>query len=179
MPYNIFASTEEAVASSSPLDALGVNGKTFLVQLLTFIIVFFILKKFAFGPIVAALEKRRQTLEDGVRLGQKLEKERDELGKEVAATIRDARHEADKIIAAAHKEGREVLREAEKTAQHKSNVVLEEAQVRIEHEAQAAKRKLEKEIVTLVAEATEAVVGQKIDMKKDASIIEAAVKGRL
>ena len=106
---------------------LGLNPKAFLIQLITFVFVFMVLKRFAFKPITRMLEKRRQTIDDGVRLGQKLERERDKLDEEVARITREARHEADKIIAASHKDAREVVREAEKTAQRKVDAMLADA----------------------------------------------------
>lgn len=157
---------------------LGLNPKAFLIQLITFIFVFMVLKRFAFKPITRMLEKRRQTIDDGVRLGQKLERERDKLDQEVARITREARHEADKIIAASHKDAREVVREAEKTAQRKVDAMLADAEVRIHEEAEHARRTLEKDLVGLVSEATETIVGEKVDAKKDAELVKKAMKGR-
>ena len=160
------------------LGALGVSGQAFLIQLITFVFVFLLLKKFAFNPISRMLEKRRQTIDDGVRLGQKLEREREKMDQESAKITREARHEADRIIANAHKESREVLREAEEKANRKVEAMLADAEARIHEDTQAAKRKLEKDIVNLVSEATEAIVGEKVDPKKDAEIIEKVIRKR-
>src|SRR5688572_23203284 len=81
------------------LAALGVSAEAFIVQLVTFVFVFLLLKKFAFKPIGNVLEKRRQTIDDGVRLGQKLERQREKMDQEAAKITREARHEADRIIA--------------------------------------------------------------------------------
>ena len=48
----------------------------------------------------------------------------------------------------------------------------------IEEDAQRAKRAVEKDIVNLVSEATEAVVHEKVDARKDADVIDKALKGR-
>ena len=157
---------------------LGLNGKAFAVQLITFVLVFLVLKRFAFKPITRMLEKRRQTIEDGVRLGQKLEKEKNKLDEEVARIMREARHEADKIIAAGHKDARASIREAEKTAAAKAERILADAEERIHEETEHARRKLEKDLVGLVSEATEAVVGEKVDAKKDAELVKKALKGK-
>jgi F-type H+-transporting ATPase subunit b len=158
------------------LAALGVSGGILLTQLITFVLVFLLLKRFAIKPIGEMLEKRRQTIEDGVKLGIKLEKERDRMNEEIAKTTREARHEADRIIAAAHKDAREVIREAEKAAQRKTDAMLSDAEARIHEESQSAKRKLEKDIVGLVSEATEAIVEEKVDSAKDAKLIDKVLK---
>lgn len=157
---------------------LGFSVNAFLIQLITFIFVFLILKRFAFKPIVKMLEKRRQTIEDGVLLGEKMAKKEAELEGEADKVIREARVDADRIIANAHKESREVIREAEKSAKAKADAVMKEADERIGEDAERARRGLEKDLVGLVSEATEAVVHEKVDSKKDAEIVSAALKGR-
>ncbi len=165
-------------ATSSGIGALGVNLGSFIIQLLTFFIVFMLLKKFAFKPLVRLLDERRRVIDDGVKLGQKLEKERQKLDEEVIKVMRDARSEADHIISNGQKEAREIIREAEKTGQHKVDTMLIDAEARIAEESEQAKHRLEKEIVGLVSEATEAIVEEKVDTKKDAALIDKALKGR-
>jgi F-type H+-transporting ATPase subunit b len=174
----IFFAAEAAAESGSPLAALGVDLKSFIFQLITFALVFLVLKRFAFDPISKMLAKRRQTLEDGIRLGQKMEKERDSLEKKVTQALQEARAEGDKIIATAQKEAREIAREAEKAGQKKADAMVADAQARIDEESHQAKQKLEKDIVGLVSEATEAIVGEKVDPEKDAEIIDKTLKGR-
>lgn len=165
----------EHAAESLPL---GLNPSAFVIQLITFVFVFMVLKRFAFKPITRVLEKRRQTIDDGVRLGQKLEKEKDKLDQEVARVMREARHEADKIIAAGHKDARAAVRDAEKTAVAKAERILKDTEERVAEESEHARRKLEKDLVGLVSEATETIVGEKVDAKRDAELVERAMKGQ-
>jgi F-type H+-transporting ATPase subunit b len=168
----------EASADASPLAALGVDGKSFLFQLITFFLAFLVLKKFAFKPLSKMLADRRQVIADGIELGEKMEKEKAKLDVTSAEIIREARHEADRIISIAHKESREVGQAAEKGAKAKVAAILKEADEQIEEDAQRAKRAVEKDIVSLVSEATEAVVHEKVDARKDADVIDKALKGR-
>jgi len=167
-----------AESGTSGIGALGVDPKAFIIQLVTFIIVFWLLQRYAFKPIVKMLEERRKVIDDGVKMGEKLAKQRAKLDEEVAKAMREARGEADRIIATGHKESREILREAEKAAQRKSESMLADAEVRIHEESERAQRKLEKDIVGLISEATEAIVGEKVDPKKDREIIDKILKGR-
>lgn len=178
MFYRTFAAEAAAAEGGSPLDALSVNLTNFVIQLIIFLLIFLLLKKFAFTPIVNMLEERRKTIDDGVRMGLKMEKAKAKLDKDIADEIRKARQEADKIIANGHKEARDVIRDAEKAAQRKAASVLADAEVRLHEEARRAKQNLEKEIVGLVSEATEAIVEEKVDELKDSKIIDKAIKGR-
>jgi len=177
MFYMLFAA--DLGGNSSGITALGISWQDFVIQLITFVLIFFLLKRFAFKPIVKILEDRRKTIDDGVLLGRKLEKQREEMDEEVAKVMREARLEADRIIANGHKEAREVMREADKAAQRKAEALMADAELRIQEDTEQAKRGLEKEIVALVSEATEAIVGEKVDPKKDAEIIDKVMKGRL
>ena len=173
-----FAHTEAAAESASEGLPLGLSPNAFIIQLITFIFVFLVLKKFAFKPIVKMLEKRRQTIEDGITLGEKMEKRQSQLEQEHASVIRDARHDADKIIAIAHKESRELVQAAEKDAKVKVEAIMKDADARIGEDADRARRAVEKDLVGLVAEATEAVVHEKIDSKKDSEVIDKVLKDR-
>lgn len=174
----LYFASEAAASGGSPLDALGVNGKAFLIQLITFAFVLIVLKRFAFKPITRLLAQRRQVIDDGVKMGLEMEKERAKLETEVNQVMRDARTEADKIISNGQKEAREIIREAEKSGQRKVDTMLTDAEARITEETQQAKRKLEKEIVGMVSDATEAIVEEKVDLAKDAKLIDKALKGQ-
>ena len=176
MVHLLFAVEE---TQSSGIGALGISPSAFLIQLISFVIVFLLLKKFAFTPIVKLLEERRKTIENGVKAGQEFAKERAKMEKEHTEIVREARREADKIVANAHKEARDVIRDAEKVAARKSETMISDAEVRIHEETERAKRGLEKDIIGLVSEVTEAVVGEKIDAKKDGQIIDKILKARM
>lgn len=157
---------------------LGLNAGAFVIQLVTFIFVFALLKKFAFNRIIKMLDERHKTIDDGVRMGMRMEQEKAKLDEDVAKTMRDARHEADEIIAAAHKDAREVIRDAEKSGQRKADTIIADAEARIEEETKHARGKLEKELVGFVSEATETIVGEKVDAKRDADVVAKALKNR-
>lgn len=173
MIITYFAAADKIDAAGSGI--LVFRPQAFVIQIITFILVFVLLKKFAFNKIVELLNKRHKIIEDGVRLGRELEAEKRKLDQEVARIMREARHEADKIIATGQKEARELTREAEKVAKRKTDAMIADAEVRIQEDTQSAKRKLEKDIINLISDATEAIVGEKVDTKKDAELIKKVI----
>lgn len=164
--------------SSSGLGALGVDGHAFLIQLITFILAFLVLKRYAFKPIVKILAERRATIENGVKLGEKMRREEAAMAAKVETALHDARKQADDIISNAQDNGREAVREAEDKARTKAAGILSEARQNIDQETARARRQLEKEMVGLISDATEAIIGEKVDAKKDAALIEKALKGQ-
>ncbi len=171
MNLNLFASE-----SSSGIGALGVDGIAFLIQLTTFVLVFLVLRKFAFKPIIKVLNERRETIESGVKLGEEMQKENEKLDAKIAKILQDTRSEADAIINDAQEAARQTVREAEDKAREKASGILKEAESRIEQDTARARQQLEKELVGLVSDATEAIIGEKVDAKKDAQLIDRALK---
>lgn len=164
-------------AEKSGIGALGVDGKTFIIQLVTFIIVVLVLRKFAIKPILKLLAERREKIEAGVNLGEKMEKDKREMEKKVADALAEARKQADGIIAEASDRGRELVNEAENKAKAKAESIIKSAEERSRQDIARARKQLEGELAGLVAEATEVLLDEKIDAKKDASLIDKALKG--
>lgn len=163
-------------AESSGIGALGINGKAFIIQLITFLLAFLVLKRYAFKPITKVLDERRETIESGVKLGEDMQKERIKLDEKVAKILQDTRVEADTIIAGAQDVARQTVREAEDKARDKADGIIKQAESRIDQDTARARKQLEKELVGLVSDATEAIIGEKVDAKKDAQLIERALK---
>jgi len=165
-------------AESSGIGALGVDGKAFIIQLVTFVIAFWVLQRYAFKPILKVMEQRRQTIESGVALGEEMQKKQAQLEKQVDATLAKARVDADGIIADARDAAKVAAADIETKAKARADGLVASAEDRIEQETKRARQKLEKELVGLVSEATEAIIGEKVDAKKDAQLIDRALKGR-
>jgi len=167
-----FAAAEE----ESGIAVLGVDPVALLLQLLTFLLLFLLLRKFAFKTIVRILEERRRTINQGVDLGQEMALEKQQLDEQVQKVLHQARLEADKVIAASHQEAGSILKEAEAAAARKADALVADAHAKIEDDIRQAKAALEKEMLQLVAKATERVITEKLDPKKDTNLIERALR---
>lgn len=172
----LFAATETAESASAL--PLGIDGKTLTFQFITFLLVFLVLRKFAVKPIVALLDKRHRTIDDGVRMGLAMEKQKAKFDKELDGLMREARHEADQIIARANKEARQIQRDAEQEAKKKVNALFVDSEERLAEEKIQAKKNLEKELIKMVSDVTEAIVGEKVDATRDAELVKKAMKAQ-
>ncbi len=158
--------------------ALGISGQAFLIQVITFLIVFLILKKWAFGPIVKMLDQRREVIENGVSLGEKMRAEEAKLEEAVAKKLHETRQQADKLLADAESEAKQKVQAAEEVAQKRADGILKEAAVQTKQAVERERKRLEKEVVSLVSEVSEAIIGEKVDAAKDAALIAKALKER-
>ncbi|MDB5184397.1 MAG: hypothetical protein JWN38_205 [Candidatus Saccharibacteria bacterium] len=172
----VYSFTNFGADSSSGIGALGVSGSALLIQLITFLLAYFVLRKYAFKPILKVLAERRETIESGVNLGEEMQKERVELERKVKAALTDARKQADAIVSDAQDAAREAIRGAETKASEKADNILAEAHSRAEQDIARMRRELEVELVGLVSDATEAIIDEKLDTKKDAALISRSLK---
>jgi len=169
IPTNlIFASTP----TTSGIGALGFSWSSFVIQLISFLIVFLILKRYAFKPIIKILKERSDLINDGINLGESMKQKKAALELSIENQLHTTREQADKIISDAHRNSKEMILVAENEALKKAELIAEDAKQKIARDTVITREKLKNELVGLVSEATEAIIGQKIDKKTDGALID-------
>ncbi|MEI8338667.1 ATP synthase F0 subunit B [bacterium] len=163
--------------SSSGLGALGVDPKAFIVQLITFVLAFLVLRRFAFKPITKMMDDRRKLIESGVTIGEQMQKDQAKLEAKIAEELSKAREQADSILSAAQDEAKEAIKDAETKAREKADAILVDAKEKTKQDIARARKQLEAEVINLISDATEVIIGEKVDAKKDAQLIDKALKG--
>jgi F-type H+-transporting ATPase subunit b len=169
-------SATEAAAESGGIAALGLDVKSFIFQLITFVLVVLLLRKFAWGKLVNTLEERRKAVESSINQAAEAAKELASAEQKVAVMIKDARKEAEGIIAMAHKESVAMHEDAEAKALRRADHIVSEARAQLDQDVLKAREALKDETKQLVAQATEKILKEKIDVQKDGKLIESALK---
>ncbi len=177
-PAETHTATETTAATeggSGGLGAIGIDGRALAFQIINFVILFFILKKVAYKPILKMLEARRAKIDEGLKLAEEAKVAAAEADAAKAALIAEARQEADKIVAAGRNEANEILQSVEAKAAARAEQIVHDATERVEREAAGVRKELRKELAGLVATATETLIDEKLDGPKDAALIEKAL----
>jgi F-type H+-transporting ATPase subunit b len=169
----LFAAAE---AEEAGIAALGIDPLALLAQAGTFLVLFFVIKKFALSKIVKVLDERHQTINRGLHLTSEMDKLKAELDERVEKVLREARKEADAIVAEARTESGEIIKAAEQSASRKADAILKDAEGKIERDIADARAGLRAEVAGLVAEVSEAVLREKVDASKDRAITEKYLK---
>ena len=164
--------------NSSIFSALGISGQAFIIQLITFLIAFLVLRQWAFKPILKILDERRKRIEDGLILGEKMEVEKAKFDETVATELRTARQQADKILASADTEAKKTVQAAEDTARKRTDQMVVDAEEQIQQLTVRERKRLERELVGLVSEVSEAVIREKMDDTTDTALIAKTLKER-
>jgi F-type H+-transporting ATPase subunit b len=170
------AAAETGEEASEGIGALGLSLPAIIASLITFTVLFIVVKKFALSGIVANLEKRENDINRGLHLTAEMDKAKAELELKVEAELKKARREADAIIAEANTETGKMIQAAEEKANNKAEEIMRAAEGKIERDITEARQGLKVEMAGLITEATEAILNQKLDTASDQKLVEKYLK---
>lgn len=157
------------------MEALGIDLKLLIAQIINFGILFFLLSKFAYKPILNILEERRMKVEQGI-------KDSEEAGKRLA----EAEAEAEKIQEKAYKDANEILKNAKAAATEEASQIVKKASDQADRvmkgakeEAASAKDKVmaeaKKEISDVVVIALDKIVGSELTVEQKNKLTSKAI----
>jgi F-type H+-transporting ATPase subunit b len=153
------------------LDTLGIDPRFLVVQVVGFLILIFVLSKYAFGPLLAVLEERQTTIRNNLdeaesrrnemaRLQnvyeERLAKIEDEARDKIQAAVREAQVARDEIIARAHAD---------------SQAVLLRGTQELDQERSKAMEEMRNEIADLAVQAAGRVIKANLDSASHAALI--------
>ena len=137
-----------------------------------FLVLYFLLRKFAFGPITAAVEAREKALEDAIE-GAK--RDRDAAAKVLAehqAQLDAARGEAQKLIADGRAVAEKMRADLLEQTRREQQDMLERARREIESEKERAISQLRREAVDLALAGASKVIEQNLESEKNRQLVE-------
>ena len=145
--------------------------------LIAFAITFFVLRKYAFGPIQKTIDERRDRIRNAVAEADAARDEARALLEEHRKLIAQAKGEAGEILAEARRVGDAQLARAKEETEADRQRRLEETRKQIEAETTRALEQIRAEVADLTLEATARVVGKVLDTADQKRLVEEAVEG--
>ncbi len=127
-------------------------------QLVGFLILLFVLSKFAWKPILHALREREATIEDALATAEKTKKEMAELKAENEKLLAEARKERDRILKDATAAANHIREEAKAQTAKDTARMIEDARVTIETEKQAALAEVKQQVAALSVQVAEKIL---------------------
>ena len=143
------------------LGKIGFDWHVALANLVNCLIIFFILKKFAFGPIQKILRERRATIEKGIADAKENAEKMKATTVEYEATLQKARAEANAIFDKTKKDAETKRAEILAQAQAEMAASIEQGKKVIEAEKNKMLADAKNELASLVVSATEKVLQEK------------------
>jgi F-type H+-transporting ATPase subunit b len=144
---------------------------------LFFLIVLFLLRKFAWKAILDSIDERNKSIEDALKSAERARSEIAQLKNENEALLQEARAERDKILRDAKAAADRLISEAQEKAAAEGQRLIQQAQETIKNEKNAALNELKNQIAALSLELAEKVLRTKLsDRSAQEALIQEYIK---
>ncbi len=121
----------------------------FFGQIVNFVVIYIILKKYMYKPLLKTIESRRNKISKGLKDAEEAEQRLADATQKEERVLKSAHERAKKIVDEAKIENDKILTEAEENARKKAESILEEAKAQIAHETSQAEKRLELKVSNL------------------------------
>jgi len=150
------------------LSEFGFDLKLFVAQILNFLVLAFLFKKFLYKPLLGAVKKREEVIKKGLVNAEKAEK-----------ALLNAEEKQDEILNKAAKEAEKIIGESRKSAQLDADRIISESKSESDRiienakeQAKLEKEEIEKQVSSIAAEASQKILDSVIselftDKEKD------------
>lgn len=156
--------------------SLGIDWTLLVLQLIAFLILVVLLRKFVYPVFVKVIDERQEKIDESVKAAQAAEQKAESAQEDIAALLKEARKEAKEIVTTAKDEAAAMVEASDKKAKQRSEKIVADAHDQIEKDVIAARKALHNDTIELVALATEKVIGKAVSSGIDEKVIVAAVK---
>jgi F-type H+-transporting ATPase subunit b len=164
MNFLIIAAVTPAAAGGEEnvLQRFGVEPAFLGMQIISFLILAWVLYRYMIKPIVATVDERNEKIESGLKYADEMKVKLEALQQESIASAKKAQAEATKIIDEARKSAKEFLDKQSQEAGAKASDMLVKAQQVIELEKKKMLAEARTEIARLVVATTQKVLAKEL-----------------
>lgn len=141
-------------------EQFGVNWSNLFAQIVVFLAVFYILKRFAFGPILAQLEERKERIREQQENSEKIRKELAEAEETRKRLVAEAGDRATKIVSEAEASAAALAERRTQEAVSHAEALVAKAREAAERDRDQMMSELKREVGRLVVQTTAKVAGK-------------------
>jgi F-type H+-transporting ATPase subunit b len=144
------------------MDLLTPGFGLFFWTLIAFLAVFFILKKFAWKPILSALHERETGIAESIAAAERMKAEMGQLQAENEKIMQQAREERSAMLKAAKDEHERIINKAKEDTKAITDKMVADAQQQIQQQKMAALTEVKNEIGNLAVEVAEKILRKQL-----------------
>jgi F-type H+-transporting ATPase subunit b len=159
------------------LEKLGINLGYLLVQIFNFLIMFVVLKEWIYKPILGLLERRRQTIAQGLEDARIASEARAEAERDAEKILAEARSEAGRIVREATERAEGAAKDVKTAAEADAIKAREQALLEVRGERDRILSDLRGQVAALAIAAAQKLVGEALDEKRQRSLLEQFFSG--
>jgi F-type H+-transporting ATPase subunit b len=152
--------------------ALVVDPYWILVSIIQFLILYWLLRRFLWGPVTAALEDRARRIREGLDLAEASKLERERIKQEVEELLTQARREAAAIAERTTKAAEAAAADLRTQAKTEADRIREKGREDAQHLHDQALAQLRTEVASMVVLAASRILGKEISAEQHRTLIE-------
>lgn len=145
---------------------------TIIWTIITFLLVLFVLKKWAWPPILSALDEREERIRSAIDGSEKARQEAEAVLSEHRSKLAAAEDEARQIIAEAREAGEKARHDIVEQAREEAQRAIGQARTSIEAEKRAAIAELRREMADLAVHAAGRLIDANLDDEKNRGLVD-------
>ena len=153
----------------------GVNPILLAAQIVNFLIIFFILKKFLYKPVLELLKKRQTTIKDGLEQAEQARIKLEQVVIEEKNILRDAQLQAKKAIEDAREISIELTKQMSDNAKKQTEKILKDAKEQISRESLVAEKRLAVNTSKLAVSFLEKALAEFFSAKDQKEVVSSAL----
>jgi F-type H+-transporting ATPase subunit b len=150
----------------------------FIWTILTFLVLLVLLSKFAWGPLLAALQARQERISQSLDDAKRAQDDMERVKRESAEIIRQAHVEASTIVSTSRTDAERVREETKQKARAEAAAILASAQRQIESEAVRARDDVRRDAAELAVAIASKLIRRNISVEDNRVMIDEMI-GRL
>lgn len=148
----------------------------FIWTILVFVVLLTLLKKFAWGPLLVALEERQEGIRKSLDDAEQARKELEQVQRNAEAILSKARAEADSILSETRVDAEKVRDDLRQQAQNEAQVIVQNAERQIQLETDRAVSQIREEAVELSLSIASKLIRRNLTKEDNQILIDEALK---
>lgn len=157
------------------LKNFGVQPTLLFGQIINFLIILFLLRKFFYGKILKMLDDRKQKIAESLENADLIEKRLKETEENSAKIQEAAEKQAQMIISEAKTQAQYIANQAAKDAKHTVEEAVATAQSQIQTQKENMQKELQEETMTLVTQVIQKVLGRNLKSQEKQALTKDAL----
>jgi F-type H+-transporting ATPase subunit b len=159
------------------LKTFGVDPVLLGAQIINFLIIFYLLKRFLYKPVLGMLKTRQDKIKEGVKQAEEARLTLEKTLEQEKKILAKARDDAKDFVADAKNQALEVSRQVEENTKKQAEKILADARAQIEQDTQRMEKELSEKVSKLAEQMLEKSLQGVLSEKEQQQVVTKALRG--
>jgi F-type H+-transporting ATPase subunit b len=157
------------------MDAIGILLGNLIWQMAAFLLLVWLLSRFAYKPIIGMLDERANRIRESMEQAEQIKQDNAEAAKRAQEIIAEAQNQTREMLGQAQQMSQRTIAAAQAEAREQREKLLADAHAQIQTDTQRAKEELQREVARLAIMAASKVVGKSLDTQDHYRLVDEAL----